>query len=456
MKYKLLIIDDDEELLELLKKNLKSEFIVATATKAKDGLKQFSVVNFDVALIDVVLPDMNGIDLSKEMKNMDSDFPIVVMTGHASVDLAVRAMKIGAFYFVEKPTSPKALKEILKRAIEQTNLLKNYQSLRKVAEEKYSFSGILGKSREMLDVFELIERVATAEATVLIEGESGTGKELVAKAIHFNSPRKDNRFVAINCSALPESLLESELFGYTKGAFTGANKNKEGLFEVANGGTIFLDEIVQTSTTFQSKLLRVLEDGTFYPIGSTEEKKANTRIIAATNRIIEEAVEEGTFREDLFYRLNVVKIHLPPLRERKGDTPLLINHFLDIYSKKDHKEIKNTSQEAIEVLIRYSWPGNVRELENAIERAVIICQEDTILPEHLPERVVKGEEQEPSNILDFEEAKEVFEKKYLRNLLKTSGGNVSKAAKTAGMTRQNVYIKLNKYSINPKIYYPRE
>jgi len=456
LKYKLLIIDDDEELLELLKKNLKSEFIVATATKAKDGLKQFSVVNFDVALIDVVLPDMNGIDLSKEMKNMDSDFPIVVMTGHASVDLAVRAMKIGAFYFVEKPTSPKALKEILKRAIEQTNLLKNYQSLRKVAEEKYSFSGILGKSREMLDVFELIERVATAEATVLIEGESGTGKELVAKAIHFNSPRKDNRFVAINCSALPESLLESELFGYTKGAFTGANKNKEGLFEVANGGTIFLDEIVQTSTTFQSKLLRVLEDGTFYPIGSTEEKKANTRIIAATNRIIEEAVEEGTFREDLFYRLNVVKIHLPPLRERKGDTPLLINHFLDIYSKKDHKEIKNTSQEAIEVLIRYSWPGNVRELENAIERAVIICQEDTILPEHLPERVVKGEEQEPSNILDFEEAKEVFEKKYLRNLLKTSGGNVSKAAKTAGMTRQNVYIKLNKYSINPKIYYPRE
>jgi DNA-binding NtrC family response regulator len=456
LKNKLLLIDDDEELLKLLKKGLKDEFIVATATNAEDGLKQFKVVDFDVGLVDVVLPDKNGIDVLKEMKNLDSDFPIIVMTGHASIDLAVRAMKIGAFYFVEKPVSPKAIKEILKRAIEQTTLLKDYQSLRKVAEEKYSFSGILGKSGEMQDVFELIERVASAEATILIEGESGTGKELVAKAIHFNSPRKDSRFVAINCSALPESLLESELFGYTKGAFTGANKNKDGLFEIANGGTIFLDEIVETSTTFQSKLLRVLEDGTFYPVGSTDEKKTDTRIIAATNRNIEEAVEENKFREDLFYRLNVVKIHLPPLRERKSDIPLLMNHFLDIYSKKNHKDIKNTSQEAMEILMRYSWPGNVRELENAIERSVIICQDESILPEHLPLRVVKGEEQEPSNILDYEEAKEVFEKKYLRNLLKISGGNVSKAAKTAGMTRQNIYIKLNKYNINPKVYYPRE
>lgn len=456
MKNKLLIIDDDEELLKLLKKGLKDEFLVATATNADDGLNQFKVVDFNVGLLDVVLPDKNGIEVLNEMKNLDSDFPIVVMTGHASIDLAVRAMKLGAFYFVEKPFSPKAIKEILKRAIEQSTLLKDYQSLRKVAEEKYSFSGILGRSGEMQDVFELIERVASAEATVLIEGESGTGKELVAKAIHFNSPRKENRFVAINCSALPESLLESELFGYTKGAFTGANKNKEGLFEIANGGTIFLDEIVQTSTTFQSKLLRVLEDRTFYPVGSTEEEKTDIRIIAATNKNMEEAVEEGRFREDLFYRLDVVKVHLPPLRDRKSDIPLLMNHFLDIYSEKNHKEIKNTSQEAMEVLMRYSWPGNVRELENAIERAVIICQEDKILPEHLPDRVVKGEEQEPSNILDYEEAKEVFEKKYLRNLLKMSGGNVSKSAKTAGMTRQNIYIKLNKYNINPKVYYPRE
>lgn len=451
-----MIVDDDEELLKLLSKSLKNEFIVATATNAEDGLKQFRIVDFNVALIDVVLPDRDGIDLLKEMKNMDSDFPIVVMTGHASIDLAVRAMKIGAFYFVEKPTSPKAIKEILKKSIEQSDLLKDYQSLRKVAEEKFSFSGILGKSEQMLSVFELIERVASAEATILIEGESGTGKELVAKAIHFNSPRKENRFVAINCSALPESLLESELFGYIKGAFTGASKNKEGLFETANKGTIFLDEIVQTAITFQSKLLRILEDGAFYPVGSTIEKTSDTRIIAATNRNIEEAVEEGNFREDLFYRLNVVKIHLPPLRERTGDIPLLSHHFLDVYAKKNRKEIKNISQEAMEILIRYSWSGNVSELENAIERAVIICQGDTILPEYLPMKVVKGEEQEPSNVPNYDEAKELFEKKYLRNLLKISNGNVSKAAKTAGMTRQNIYIKLNKYRINPKVYYPRE
>jgi len=456
LKNKLLIVDDDEELLKLLSKSLKNEFIIATATNAEDGLKQFRVIDFNVALIDVVLPDRDGIDLLKEMKNMDSDFPIVVMTGHASIDLAVRAMKIGAFYFVEKPTSPKAIKEILKKSIEQSDLLKDYQSLRKVAEEKFSFSGILGKSKQMLRVFELIERVASAEATILIEGESGTGKELVAKAIHFNSPRKENRFVAINCSALPESLLESELFGYTKGAFTGAYKNKEGLFETANKGTIFLDEIVQTSITFQSKLLRVLEDGAFYPVGSTIEKTSDTRIIAATNRNIEEAVEEGNFREDLFYRLNVVKIDLPPLRERTCDIPLLSHHFLDIYSKKNRKGIRNIPQEAMEVLMRYSWTGNVRELENAIERAVIICQGDTILPEYLPMKVVKGEEQEPSNVPNYDEAKELFEKKYLRNLLKISNGNVSKAAKTAGMTRQNIYIKLNKYRINPKVYYPRE
>jgi len=456
LKNKILIIDDDEELLQLLKENLGNDFIISTATNADDGLKQFKAVDFGAALVDVVLPDRNGIDVLKEMRNMDSNFPIVVITGHASIDLAVRAMKIGAFYFVEKPISPKALKEILKRAIEQSNLLKDYQSLRKLAEEKYSFSGILGKSKPMQEIFSLIERVASAEATILIEGETGTGKELVAKAIHFNSLRKENRFLAINCGALPESLLESELFGYAAGVFTGANKNKEGLLEVANSGTIFLDEIAQTPIAFQSKVLRVLEKGTFYPVGSTEEKITNTRIIAATDWNIEEAVEEGKFREDLFYRLSALKIHLPPLRERKGDIPLLSRHFLDIYAKKNHKEIKDIGEEVLEVLVRYSWPGNVRELENAIERAVILCQDNTILPENLPERVVKGEEQEPSNIANYDEAKEVFEKKYLRNLLKVSAGNVSKSAKAAGMTRQNIYIKLRKYNINPKIYYPRK
>jgi DNA-binding NtrC family response regulator len=457
MAHKVLIVDDDEKLLKILGESLsKEEFVVSTATTAGEGLDRFKEIDFDVMLVDLVLPDMDGIDLLKTIRNIDSNFPVIMITGHASIDLAVKAMRMGAFYFIEKPASTKAILEILKRAIEQKELIISYQSLKKTAEEKFGFSGIIGKSKQMQEIFELIERIASAEATVLIQGESGTGKELVAKAIHFNSPRKENRFVAINCSALPESLLESELFGYERGAFTGANKKKKGLFEIAHKGTIFLDEIVETSPAFQSKLLRVLEDKTFYPVGSIEEKSTDTRILAATNRIIEDSVADGKFRKDLYYRLNVVKILLPPLRDRKIDIPLLTQSFLKTYSDKNRKEIVGVSDEAMEVLMRYSWPGNVRELENAIERAVILCQDKTILAEHLPERTSRSEELEPSNILEYETAKDAFEKKYLRNLLKQTEGNVTDASRIAVMTRQNIYLKLKKYEINPKIYYPRE
>jgi len=457
MADKVLIVDDDEKLLKVLSATLEKEgFVVSTAARAEEGLERFKEVDFDVVLIDLVLPDMDGIELLKTIRNIDSDFPVIMITGHATIDLAVKAMRMGAFYFIEKPAPTKAILEILKRAIEQKELILSYQSLKKTAEEKFSFSGIIGKSKQMHEIFELIERVAFAEATVLIQGESGTGKELVAKAIHFNSPRKENRFVAINCSALPESLLESELFGYERGAFTGATKKKKGLFEIAHKGTIFLDEIVETSPAFQSKLLRVLEDRTFYPVGSTEEKMSDVRILAATNRNIEDSLAEEQFRKDLYYRLNVVKISLPPLRDRKIDIPLLTQKFLSIYADKNHKDIGGVSDEAMEVLMRYSWPGNVRELENAIERAVILCQEQTILAEHLPERTSRSEELEPSNILEYEAAKDSFEKKYLRNLLKQTGGNITDAAKIAQMTRQNIYLKLKKYAINPKVYYPRE
>jgi len=457
MANKVLIIDDDEKLLKVLSTSLEKEgFVVSTATKAEEGLERFKEIDFDVVLVDLILPDMDGIELLKTIRNIDSDFPVIMITGHASIDLAVKAMRMGAFYFIEKPAPTKAILEILKRAIERKELILNYQSLKKTAEEKFSFSGIIGKSKQMQEIFELIERIASAEATVLIQGESGTGKELVAKAIHFNSTRKENRFVAINCSALPESLLESELFGYERGAFTGANKKKKGLFEIAHKGTIFLDEIVETSPAFQSKLLRVLEDRTFYPVGSTEEKKADVRILAATNKNIEDSMAEGHFRKDLYYRLNVVKISLSPLRDRKIDIPLLTQNFLTTYAEKNHKDIKGVSDEAMEVLMRYSWPGNVRELENAIERAVILCQEETIRAEHLPERTSRSEDLEPSNILEYEMAKEAFEKKYLRNLLKQTGGNVTDAARISQMTRQNIYLKLKKYEINPKVYYPRE
>ncbi len=457
MANKVLIIDDDEKLLKILSETLgKEDFIVSTAPTAEEGLNRFQEIDFDVVMVDLVLPDMDGIELLKTIRNIDSDFPVIMITGHASIDLAVKAMRMGAFYFIEKPASTKAILEILKRAIEQKELMISYQSLKKTAEEKFSFSGIIGKSKGMQEIFDLIERIAAAEATVLIQGESGTGKELVAKAIHFNSPRKENRFVAINCSALPESLLESELFGYERGAFTGANKKKKGLFEIAHKGTIFLDEIVETSPAFQSKLLRVLEEKTFYPVGSTDERKTDTRILAATNRNIEDTVADGKFRKDLYYRLNVVKVSLPPLRDRKIDIPLLTQEFLKIYTEKNRKEIIGVSDEAMEVLMRYSWPGNVRELENAIERAVILCQDNMILAEHLPERTSRSEELEPSNILEYESAKDAFEKKYLRNLLKHTEGNVTDASRIATMTRQNIYLKLKKYDINPKVYYPRE
>lgn len=457
MTNRVLIVDDDEKLLKVLSRGLEQEdFVVSTATTAEEGLNRFKEIDFEVVLVDLVLPDMDGIELLKRIRNIDSDFPVIMITGHASIDLAVKAMRMGAFYFIEKPASTKAILEILKRAIEQKELMLSYRSLKRTAEEKFRFSGLIGKSKKMQEIFDLIERIASAEATVLIQGESGTGKELVAKGIHFNSPRKENRFVAINCSALPESLLESELFGYERGAFTGATKKKKGLFEIAHKGTIFLDEIVETSPAFQSKLLRVLEEKTFYPVGSTEERKADTRILAATNKNIEDAVAGGKFRKDLYYRLNVVKVSLPPLRDRKIDIPLLTQNFLKIYAEKNHKDISGVSDEAMEVLMRYSWPGNVRELENAIERAVILCQGQTIRAEHLPERTSRSEELEPSNILEYEEAKEAFEKRYLRNLLKQTEGNVTDASRIAQMTRQNIYLKLKKYEINPKIYYPRE
>ncbi|MCD6277727.1 sigma-54-dependent Fis family transcriptional regulator [candidate division WOR-3 bacterium] len=450
-KGRVLIIDDDPKILELLSKALKDNYSVFSSLTGSGGLEIFKNEILDAALVDIKLPDMDGLDVLVDIKKTIPDFPVIIITGHASIPLAVKAMKLGAFYFVKKPFELEEITSLLDKAIEHSRLLRDYRRLQNIASEKYSFSGIIGRSKKMKEIFEIIKLVASTDVTVLIEGESGTGKELVAKAIHVNSPRKDKNFVPVNCSALPETLLESELFGYKKGAFTGAATSKPGLFEEADGGTLFLDEIGSTSPAFQSKLLRVLEDGMFYHLGSTKPVKVDVRIIAATNVSLEEAVQKNLFREDLFYRLNVVKLRLPPLRERRNDIPLLVNHFLKYYANKHNKNIKGVSDKALALLVNYHWPGNVRELENVIERAVILTTTDTIDEHLLPDKMYRADiTLSETEIMNYKKAKEIFERNYLTNLLRHTKGNVSLAARIAGQRRQNLYIKFKYLGINPK------
>jgi len=453
-KQRLLIADDEEAILELLKRGLSKDYEIITASTGGECLEKFDNEVFDASLIDVVLPDMDGLEILTRIKKTQPELPVIIMTGHATIEMAVKAMKLGAYYFVKKPFSFEEITGILERAIENLKVTRKYKNLKKMTEESFRFSGIIGKNKKMREIFEILELVASTDVSVLIEGESGTGKELVAKAIHLNSKRKDQNFIPINCSALPETLLESELFGYRKGAFTGAVGSKKGLFEAADGGTLFLDEIGGTAPAFQSKLLRVLEDGYFLPLGSTNPIKVDVRIISATNKIIEEEVNKKSFREDLYYRLNVVKIKLPPLRERKDDIPLLIQHFLETYNRKHNKNVERISEEAMDILLNYPWPGNIRELENVIERAVILSGGKEILPNLLPDKILNPQTPEVMpELIEYKSAKEIFERVYLTKLLKYTKGNVTEAAKIAGMVRQNLYLKFKQYNIDPRKFY---
>lgn len=449
MRPKLIIVDDDDALREMLSQALKKDYHIEGAECWSGALKKFEKENFDLCLLDIILPDADGIEVIPEIKAVSPSTIIVVMTGYPTVERAVEAMKKGAFDFVKKPFGVKEIRFILKRAVEERKLREAYENLLEFADVRYSFSGIIGKSKAMKEIFRLIRIVAPSNATILIEGESGTGKELLAKAIHRNSPRKNGRFVAINCGGLPETLLESELFGYKKGAFTGAVSSKKGLFEVADKGTLFLDEIGNTPPSFQMKLLRVIEEGSFYPLGSTEPHRVDVRIISATNVPLEELVERGVFRKDLYFRLNVVKIVIPPLRERKEDIPLLAYHFLRIYTEKNNKKIEKISEDAMRILLSYHWPGNVRELENAIEHGVILTRGEEILPEHLPSHLRLKKPEREIKILPYRDAKEEFEKEYIKNLLEYTKGNVTLASEISGITRQNIYVKLKKYKIKP-------
>jgi len=448
-KGKILIVDDEVSMVEFLENMLtKDGYEVLTATEGKKALEIAKASSPDIIITDIRMAPVNGMDLLREAKLQYPEMNVVMITAFGSIKGAVEAMKEGAYDYITKPFKIKEIRSVIKRAMSTKRLFGEDESLRLKLKERYSFSNIIGRSQKMLYIYQVIEKVAKSTTSVLIYGESGTGKELVARAIHFNSPRADGPFVSVNCGALPETLLESELFGHEKGSFTGAISTKEGLFQVANGGSFFLDEVGETSPVIQVKLLRVLQERDIKRVGGIKNIKVDVRIIAATSKDLEKEMKEGNFREDLFYRLNVIPINLPPLRERKEDVPLLAEHFLRQYVQKEVKRQIKISPQAMELLCSYNWPGNVRELENAIERAVTLSETEVISAKELPEKVKEGaltsREEEG---LAFKAKTDEYEKGLILEKLRSTGWNISEAAKQLKLSRQDLQYKIKKYGL---------
>jgi len=447
----ILVVDDEPSMRDFLAIMLKKEgHDVVIAENGADALKAAQAEIFDLAITDVKMPGIDGIGVLKSLKEISPDTVVIMVTAFATAETAVEAMKLGAYDYILKPFKIDELKLIIHNSLEKRHLKKENILLKREITSQAGFENFIGKNEGMLKVFSLIRQIADTASTVLITGESGTGKELVAKAIHYNSGRKDKPIVTVNCGALPETLLESELFGYMKGAFTGAVSNKIGLFEAARGGTIFLDEISATTPALQIKLLRVLQDREFMRVGGTTNIKVDIRIIAASNRDLHEEVAKGTFREDLYYRLNVLPIHLPPLRDRKEDIPLLTEHFLQ--KNNAGRERKKIAPDALNLLMRYHWPGNVRELENTIERLVILATGDTILANQIPDVVKEYHHTQDSLVseipdagINLEALLEDAEKKLLAKALEKTGGVKTEAAKLLGLTFRSFRHRLQKY-----------
>ena len=384
----MLIVEDEATLSESLQRVLsKDGYEVDAVSSAEAALKNIETISYDLLITDITLPGVDGIELLRRVREKIPDQIIIIMTAYASIETAVGALRGGAYDYVIKPIIHEEIKRIVRNALRERSLVTENVLLKKQIEDRYDFEKIVGQSKEISSVIVEVKKIANSRSNVLLLGETGTGKELVARAIHFNSPRQDKPFVPINCSAIPENLLESELFGYVKGAFTGAIALKRGLFEEANGGTVFLDEIGDLTQQLQGKLLRVMDDHEIRPLGGIQSKRVDIRFIAATNIDIVKAVREGLFREDLYYRINVVSITLPPLRERKEDIEILAKHFLGKYSHEIGKPVKFIDDEAFKLLRDYDWPGNVRELQNIIERGILIAESNTLFPEHLPEGI---------------------------------------------------------------------
>ncbi|RJQ13797.1 MAG: sigma-54-dependent Fis family transcriptional regulator [Nitrospiraceae bacterium] len=451
-KGKILVVDDEKSMREILDIFLKSEgYSVATADNGQTAIEAVKKDIFDLVITDMKMPKAGGMEVLKNVKEMSPETVVVIITAFGTTESAVEAMKHGAYDYITKPFQMDEIRLVIKNSLEKQKLQKDVSILKEQLKSP-SLENIIGSSASMQDMFSLIARTAESSASVLVLGESGTGKELVAKAIHSLSPRKDRHFVAINCAAIPEGLLESELFGYMKGSFTGAAANKQGLFELANDGTLFLDEIGEMPMNLQAKLLRVIEGGTFRRVGGISDIKVDVRVISATNKDLKDLIEKGLFREDLYFRLNVLSVKIPPLRERRDDIPLLVDHFL----KKFAGDKKKFSPDAMELLRNYQWRGNVRELENIIERAVLLCDKEIIGTEHLPEEIrsastiAKGISV-PSGGVDFEKIIEDLEKAYLLRALEQTNGVKTEAAKLLNLTFRSFRHKLKKYGIEKKI-----
>ena len=442
---KILVVDDDPNLLELVKMRLESaDYEVTTASMEEEALGAVKDQAFDLSILDLQLAHRDGISLMEELHLVLPGMPVIILTAYGTIESAVEAMKRGAYSYLTKPFDPRDLLFQLERALENRRLNSEVQRLKDLLSERFDFSNIIAKSEKMQKVLEAVAQIARIDSTVYIHGESGTGKELIAKAIHLASERKDMSFVAINCAAIPESLLESKLFGHEKGAFTGAIRSTKGLFAQAHEGTIFLDEIGDMSLPIQAKLLRVLQERQFYPVGSEKLVEVDVRVIVATNKDLEAQVKQGLFREDLFYRIHVIPVYLPPLRERKEDIPSLADHFLKKFSQQMKKEVKGLSPSALQRLMLHDWPGNVRELENTIEYAVAMTQQEVLTEEYILQ--TKGSlSNEP--LKPLREARDDYEKNYIIQLLEICRGNVTQAAKMAGKYRADFYDLLKKHNL---------
>ncbi len=443
---KILVVDDDPNILKLIQMRLESEGYEVLATMNPDNVKSMIEKEpVDLALLDLKLGRRSGIELMEELLEMNPDLPVIILTGYGSINSAVDAMKKGAYGYLTKPFDYQELLLQIEKCTETQKLSEEVKRLRKIVGKQYGFKNIIGNSEKMKTVMARVQQAAEVDSNVYINGESGTGKELIAKSLHLSSLRSEGPFVALNCAAIPETLMESELFGYQKGAFTGATKNKMGFFQESHGGSLFLDEISEMPLTMQSKLLRVLDDKEFYPLGGGKLIKVDSRIIAASNKNLEEEVNKGNFRNDLFYRLHVIVITIPPLRERIEDIPLLAKHFLRLYSRKMRKSIRGLSPLTIRKLVNHHWPGNVRELGNTIESAVAMCMGEVITEE----LILPAAESSYSNLKSLKNAKESFERNYLIQLIEVTKGNVAQAAKLAGKYRSDVYDLLKKHNLDP-------
>ena len=445
---RILVVDDDNLMREFLDETLRrSKYSVELASTGDEAFKKIKSWEYDVILTDIRMPKMSGMELLKAVKDNSPQAKVMLMTAYGTIENAVEAMKLGAFDYITKPFSADDIELKIKRAIEYNRLEQENRRLLEEVTTKYKFDNIIGKSPQIRKVFEIIDSIADSKSSVLITGESGTGKELIARAIHYNSPRKNQPFVAVNCAVLPENLMESELFGHEKGAFTGAIKKTTGKFELAHQGTLLLDEISEIPPALQAKLLRVLQEREFERVGSGETIQVDVRIISTSNQNLPELIQEGKFREDLYFRLNVLPINIPPLRERKEDIIILAEYFLDKYKKENNRDIKGISEKVFQIFMEYHWPGNVRELENYIERAVVTSKGELLTPEDFPKELLfKADLITPQ----FEAGMTIdeAEKALILKTLETCSGNKTKAAKTLGVSVRTLRNKLNEYGLS--------